>query len=222
VHGGAVRPAPDAAPRRYVDRLEQGVPSTAVVAGLAQRFVAPGRTVALGGGTTTLALARGLPLDLEATVVTTSPEVAVALRGHARVEVDLLGGRLHRDSQTVTGADTVEQLRALRPDVCVVSPCSLDPEVGVTLREREEAVVVRTMVERSARVVVAASADKLGAVGPYVVAPVAGVDALVTDAPRGDVAAYEALGIVVVTPDTPEAAASPAPGAAAVPVALPA
>src|SRR5215207_4079540 len=41
VHGGAVPPAREPAPRRYVDRLEQEAPARAVVAGLAQRFVAP-------------------------------------------------------------------------------------------------------------------------------------------------------------------------------------
>jgi DeoR/GlpR family transcriptional regulator of sugar metabolism len=81
-------------------------------------------------------LAQLLPPDLDATVVTSSPDVAPALRDHPIVEVDLLGGRLHRMSQTVTGADTVAQLQALRHDACVVSACGDAPRAAVAAYER--------------------------------------------------------------------------------------
>ena len=139
--------------------------------------------MAFAGGTDVLRSRGACRADLEATVVTSSPDVALALRDHPGVEVDLLGGRLHRVSQTVTGPDTVAQLQALRPDACVVSGCGVDPDVGVTFRERDEAQVVRAMIERSARAIVLASAEKLGAVCPYVVAPATRIDVLVTDAP---------------------------------------
>ena len=118
-----------------------------------------------------LQLARALPADLRATVVTASLDVAQALRGHAGVSVDVLGGRLDRESQTLTGVATVEQLRRLRPDLCLMSPCGLDVEDGLTLRAREEAQVVAAMVERARRTIVLAGEAKLGTAGPYVVAP---------------------------------------------------
>jgi DeoR/GlpR family transcriptional regulator of sugar metabolism len=196
VHGGAVA----AAPKRFVERLARQEPATATVAELAAALVPSGGLVLFAGGTTVVQLAKRLPRDLATTVVTSSPDVALALREHPRVEVDLLGGRLHRASQTVTGADTVAQVGTLRPDACVVSACRIDPESGVTFSERDEALVVRAMFERSARSIVLASADKLGSSSPYVVAPADAVDVLVTDAPRGALAAYEGLGIKVVTP----------------------
>ena len=70
----------------------------------------------------------------------------------------------------------------MRPDVCVVSPCWVDLEHGVTLRERAEADVVRAMIERSRRVIAIAPETKLGWTGPYVVADVEQLSALVTDA----------------------------------------
>ena len=199
VHGGAVRPVPG--PRRFAERLASDDAPKETVAALAAGLLPRAGLVALAGGTTVLLLAQRLPRDLEATVVTTSPDVAVALRDHPTVEVDLLGGRLHRDSQTVTGADTVAQLQSLHPDACVVSGCGVDPDVGVTFRDRDESLVVRAMIERSARTIVLAAADKLGAASPYVVAPATCIDVLVTDTPRAGVTAYERLGITVVTPD---------------------
>ncbi len=199
VHGGAVRPVPG--PRRFADRLASDEVPKETVVGLATGLIPRHGLVALAGGTTVLLLAQRLPRDVEATVVTTSPDVALALRDHPAVEVDLLGGRLHRDSQTVTGPDTVAQLHSLRPDACVVSGCGIDPAVGVTFREHDEALVVRAMIERSARSIVLAAREKLGTTSPYVVAPAAGIDVLVTDTPRSALTAYEGLGITVVTPD---------------------
>ena len=197
VHGGAVRPLPGEP--RYFDRLQEDAPAKERIANLAAPLIADEEVVLFGGGTTMLQLARALRSDLRATIVTASLDVAQALRGHSGVAVDVLGGRLDRTSQTITGVAAVEQLRSLRPDACLLSPCGLDVAEGLTLRAREEAQVVQAMVERARRTIVLASASKLGAVGPYVVAAADRVDTLVTDAPEDRLAPFRALGLEVVT-----------------------
>ena len=139
VHGGAVRPL--AGKARFLDRLEEDEPAREAVAARAAELITDGQLVAVGGGTTAVELARALAPELRATVLTSSLDVALELRAHGASPSIVLGGRLDRASQTIVGAGTVEQLRALRPDVCVVSPCWLDLEQGVTLRERAEAEV---------------------------------------------------------------------------------
>jgi DeoR/GlpR family transcriptional regulator of sugar metabolism len=51
------------------------------IARAAAKLVRPGQVVILDGGTTTLQVVRHLPLDLEATIVTNSPPIAIALAG---------------------------------------------------------------------------------------------------------------------------------------------
>jgi DeoR/GlpR family transcriptional regulator of sugar metabolism len=196
VHGGALRPLPGLP--QFLDRLEDDEPRRQALAGRAAGLIADDQLVAVGGGTTALEWARALRPDLRATVLTSSLDVALALRTHATVTVDLLGGRLDRASQTLTGAGTVEQLRDVRPDVCIVSPCWLHLEHGVTLRDRAEAEVVRTMIERSRRVIAIAGEAKLGWTGPYVVADTEQVDALVTDGPEPVIVEFGRLGIEVL------------------------
>jgi Transcriptional regulators of sugar metabolism len=53
--------------------------------------------IVLDGGTTTLELARRLPLLYDGIVVTNSPPVASALADHPKAEVMLVGGRLLKD-----------------------------------------------------------------------------------------------------------------------------
>ena len=196
VHGGAL-PAL-AGPPRFVDRRSDDVGAKAAIAAAAVPLVRPGEVVALSGGTTILELARRLPDDLAATVLATNPDIAVALADHPRLTVDVVGGRLHPDARTVTGPDAVDALRAVRPDVCVLSACSLHPAAGLTLRHREEAAVVRAMVAGAGRVLALTTASKLGAAGPYPVVETARIDTLVTDAPAADVVAYRDLGLEVV------------------------
>jgi DeoR/GlpR family transcriptional regulator of sugar metabolism len=197
VHGGAL-PAASPGPDSFLERLPDDVPAKAAVARAAIGLVRPGEVIALSGGTTTLEFARRLPDDLEATVIATNPDIAVALADHARLTVDVVGGRLHKAARTVTGPEAVDALRRVRPDVCVLTACALHPRAGMTLRHREEAFVVRAMVEGAGRLLSLATASKLGTAGPYPVAGIERIDTLVTDAAEDDVRVYRELGIEVV------------------------
>jgi DeoR/GlpR family transcriptional regulator of sugar metabolism len=197
VHGGAL-PVTTPGPDRFKDRLRQDMPSKNAIAAAAVGVVRRGDVVALNGGSTMLAFARQLPEDLEATVVATNPEIIAVLADHPRLTVDVVGGRLHPRARTVVGADAVDALRRVRPDVCVFSASTIHPKLGVTLNEREEADVVRTMLAASARRINLATAEKLGAAGPYPVLAAEDVDMLFTDATETDCEPYRALGIEVV------------------------
>lgn len=196
VHGGAL-PMATPGPPRFADRVRQDVAAKQAIAAAAVGLVQPGEVIALSGGSTILAFARSLPEDLEATVVATNPEIVAALADHPRLTVDVVGGRLHPRARTVTGPATVDALRTVRPNVCVFSACTLHPALGVTLRERDEATVVGTMLGQSARKVNLSTAAKLGASGPYPVIPAAEVNVLVTDAGEVECEPYRALGIEV-------------------------
>ncbi len=89
-------------------------------------------------------------------------------------------------------------LRTVRPDVCLLSACSLHPVAGLTLRYGDEAAVVRAMVEGAARIVSLTTATKLGSAGPYVITGPDRIDTLVTDAADEDLGVYRDLGIEVV------------------------
>jgi DeoR/GlpR family transcriptional regulator of sugar metabolism len=199
VHGGALPPA-SPGPESFVERLPDDVAAKRAVAQAAIHLVARGEVIALSGGTTTLEFARRLPDDLEATVIATNPDIAVALADHPRLTVDVVGGRLHPAARTVIGPEAVDALRLVRPDVCVLTACALHPQAGMTLRHREEALVVRAMVEGAGRILSLATATKLGSAGPYPVAGIERIDTLVSDGPDDELQVYRDLGIEVIAP----------------------
>jgi DeoR/GlpR family transcriptional regulator of sugar metabolism len=197
VHGGAL-PLRAPGPVGFDERGAWQETERASVAAAGAGLLRPGGVIAVAGGNTIVELARRLPAGFEATMLTTSPNVAAALAEHPGLTVDLAGGRLHPHARTVTGAAALETMRGVRPDACVLSACSLHPAAGLTLRFREEAEVVRLMIEQAERVIALLTASKLGTTAPYPAAGAEGIDLLVTDASDDETQPFEALGIEVV------------------------
>jgi len=199
VHGGALplaRPTPS-----FAARGRQAPEAKAALARASVELVRPGQVVLIDGGTTNVAVARHLPLDLHATIATNSPDVAVALAEHRHIEVILLGGRVHRESQTVIDAATVSAVRQIRADLCFLGICSVDAAAGITTPDLDEAHVKRAMVEASADVVALVTADKLGTASRYVVAPLSELTWLYTERSIYEhaLAPYRAEGVSVTT-----------------------
>ena len=198
VHGGALPRTGDAAP--FAARARRAPEAKASIARRAAGLVDDGQVVILDGGTTTVEVARALRPDLRATIVTTSPPVAVALSEHRWVDIAVIGGSLRRDALVAVGAETVDALRMIRADVVMLGVCGLHPEVGVTANDLEEARVKRAMIESAAAVVALADHDKLGTAMPVVVAQIDVVTTLITDSDVNDqtLELYRAAGLEVL------------------------
>jgi DeoR/GlpR family transcriptional regulator of sugar metabolism len=198
VHGGALPRHGDASP--FATRERRAPEAKASIARRAAELVRDGQVVVLDGGTTTLQLARALRDDLRASVVTTSPPIALALADHPGLEVTVVGGTLRPNALVTVGAAAIEALRVIRADIVFLGVCGLHPEIGVTTEDLEERHVKAAMMDGAAEVVALADHDKLGTAMPVVVAPPGAVTHLVTDADVEDaaLAPYRALGIEVI------------------------
>ncbi len=198
VHGGALPRSPAAA--SFAARQAQAPAAKQAIARAAAQLVRDGQVIILDGGTTTLQVAQRLPVDLRATVVTNSPPIAIALAEHPQVEVVIVGGRLYKHSLVAIGAGTVETLRAIRADICMLGVCSLHPQDGISVPDLEEALVKRAMIAGAAEVVALASAEKLGTAAPYIVGPISDLTHIVTERGMPDevLAAYQVQGITLI------------------------
>jgi DeoR/GlpR family transcriptional regulator of sugar metabolism len=184
VHGGALPLSPTHQP--LTRRMGMEAEAKSRLARAAANLIQPGQVVILDGGTTHLALAQALPRDLDCTVVTHSPGVAATLEGHGQIDVILFGGRLFRHSMVAMGAATVAGYAGLRADLCFLGVTGVHAEAGLTTGDAEEAALKRVMVSAAAEVVVLATPDKLGAVSPWAIGPVAGLSRLMTIGDRPD------------------------------------
>jgi DeoR/GlpR family transcriptional regulator of sugar metabolism len=179
VYGGAVPVS-----RALVDyetRASVEPESKRLVASHAVGLIGEGHRVILDGGTTTLAVARALPLDLAATVITHSPTIVAALVPHPNVEILLLGGRIYKHSAVACGAFTVEAAASVSADLFLLGVTGVHAEHGLTTGDPEEAAMKRALSARAAETFVLASSEKLGAVSAYKVLELGDVTGVVTE-----------------------------------------
>lgn len=197
VHGGALPPAPPAG--SFVHRRDMRTEAKAALARAAVAILGDARVIFLDGSTTNLEVARRLPAEPARTVLTNSPPIATALAEHPSAEVLVIGGHLDKRAQATTGSAAVDFVRSVRADACVLGICALHPEIGLTTEDLEEAQVERAMAQSSADVMALATADKLRAGSPYLVAPVAELTHLVAepDTPDDLLEPYRMLGVSV-------------------------
>jgi len=195
VHGGALPASPamaDFAARQHIAPADK-----AAIGRAAAAMVQPGQVVFVDGGTTCAQLVRHLAPELEATVVTHSPSIALELVDHPRIEVIILGGRLFRHSVVAVGAATLEAIAQVRADLYFMGVCSLHPEAGLTTGDHEEAGIKRALCRAAASTIVLASSEKLATASPYRVVGLEEIGGIVAaaGAPEGLLAPYRELGI---------------------------
>jgi DeoR/GlpR family transcriptional regulator of sugar metabolism len=151
------------------------------IAGKTIPLLSEGMLVLIGGGTTTLELARILPPDLQLTIYTPSLLIALQLAEHPGAETIIIGGRISKNTKISTGGEVVNTLRGIRPDLCLMGTNSLDPHMGLTDSDWEVTDVKKTMVQVSEKVAVLTISDKLDSTQKIQVAPIHAVDYLVTE-----------------------------------------
>jgi DeoR/GlpR family transcriptional regulator of sugar metabolism len=198
VHGGALPASP--AVGDFAARQQLAPDGKASIGRAAAGLVKAGQVVILDGGTSTAQLARHLPLDLRATVVTHSPTIAVALVEHPSIEVILIGGKLFKHSVVAVGAAAIEAIARIRADICFIGVTGIHPQAGLSTGDLEESHVKRALIASAAETYVLVSAEKLNAASPYVIVPIAAVAGIIVEPgiAAESLKPYERAGLTVI------------------------
>jgi DeoR/GlpR family transcriptional regulator of sugar metabolism len=179
VHGGALPASPAVAD--FAGREQLRHEGKVAIGVAAAAMIQSGQVVILDGGTTSREIARHLPLDLKATIVTHSPTIALELLDHGGIEVILIGGRLFKHSVVAVGAAAIEAISRVHSDTFFMGVTGVHPKTGLTTGDYEEAAVKRALSRASAETLVLASAEKLNAASPYEVIGLEDVNGIITE-----------------------------------------
>jgi DeoR/GlpR family transcriptional regulator of sugar metabolism len=198
VHGGALPASPAMAD--FAGRESIATEGKKAIGRAAAKMIRPGQVVILDGGTTAREIARQISLELQATVVTHSPTIALELVNHPNVEVIVIGGRLFKHSLVAVGAEAIEAIGRIHADTYFMGVTGVHPKTGLTTGDYEEAAVKRALSHAAAETIVLASSEKLNAASPYAVVPLNEISGIITE--RGTAEAltrpYEKMGIRVM------------------------
>ncbi|CAM7270292.1 DeoR/GlpR family DNA-binding transcription regulator [Citrobacter sp. Cs237] len=198
VHGGAL-PASSAA-GTFVERKTLKTDAKKRLAQKGATLISNGQVVIVDGGTTTTELIACLPDDLNITVVTHSPGIALGLVNHPLIEIILIGGRVYKHSIVTVGAAAVEGIRNIQADLFFMGATGIHPEVGLTTGDYEEACIKRAFSARAAETIVLASPEKINTASPFAIGDVSLINTVVVEdnTDNGWITAMRAKGVTVI------------------------
>lgn len=199
VHGGALPSSSAVVP--FAERQSVKMDAKKKVARKGAQLISAGQVVIIDGGTTTAELITFLPKDLQITVVTHSPGIALGLVDHPLIEVILIGGRLYKHSIVTVGAATIEGIKNIHADLFFMGVTGIHPEAGLTTGDFEEACIKRAFSGRAAETVVLASPEKINTASPFAIGDVSLANTIVVgnDTDDGWIAAMTEKGVTIVT-----------------------
>lgn len=179
VHGGALPASP--AVVDFAGREDILIDSKVAIGRAAAGLIKDGQVVILDGGTTCVQVARHLPRNLQATIVTHSARIVMELVEHPSVEVILIGGKLFKHSIVSVGAAAIEAISHIRADMYFMGVTGVHPEAGLSTGDLEEAYIKQALSKQAAETMVLASQEKLGAASQYVIMPLSEISGLIVE-----------------------------------------
>ena len=198
VHGGALPASPAMAD--FAGREVLTAEGKVAIGKAAAGMIRAGQVVILDGGTTARQVARHIPMELKATVVTHSPTIALELVNHTEIDVILIGGRMFKHSVVAVGAAAIEAIAGIHADVFFMGVTGVHAKTGLTTGDFEEAAVKRALCRAAAETYVLASSEKLGAASPYAVVGLDEVSGILVESgvEKALVKPFEKRGVVVI------------------------
>jgi DeoR family transcriptional regulator of aga operon len=167
----------------------------------AAALVADGETIILDSGSTTIEIARALRARKwkALTVITNGLRIAAELGAIPAIRVMMLGGLLRPSSHSLVGPGAEQMLAQLSADRLFLGVDGIDPQVGVTTPDPQEATLNALMIHVSREVIAVFDSSKFGQRSLSVIAPVSALHKVITDtgAALAQVKAIERTGVGV-------------------------
>lgn len=186
-HGGAAASRMVSHEAPYLEKSMQAAAEKEAIAAVAAKMITDGDAIALGAGTTTLALARLLTSFADLTVVTNSMLAWSALQDAPGVQVILSGGLARRATHALVGPLAEQSLAGMYVSTVFISGNGLTAARGLSTPDVLTAAVDRCLIRVAGRVVVLADHTKVGLeTMAQTVAP-EGIDCIVTDAQADEI-----------------------------------
>ncbi|MFD7630464.1 DeoR/GlpR family DNA-binding transcription regulator [Streptomyces sp. NPDC059851] len=182
VRGGAVSSLPGGVEPPYAIRAMSGTRAKERLARTVVGLLTDGETVALDTGTTAVAVANAMG-DRQFTVTPLSLHAAFALSARPGIRLVMPGGQVRPEELSFYGHTPVQTLGDLCFDTFVLGCCGVDPVQGATAYDLDDVQVKRAAVAAAQRVVLVATADKLGRAALGRICSMEEVALVVTDAP---------------------------------------
>ena len=179
VHGGAIS---NSLVRPFIADLNvYSLEEKRVIASKAVKLIENNMTLLFEGVTTISELAKIIPDNLNLTIFTISPQIAISLSEHVNIRVITIGGELKKNHNIHVGSHTINELYRMRFDLCFMGVNAISVERGMTDIDMEVVEVNKAMFEVSDKNVLLTIAEKLNFSKRHQVSDLSDIDYLITE-----------------------------------------
>ncbi len=182
-HGGALLPE-NAEEISIFFRMEKNANEKERAATKAIPHIPPFKSVFIDSSSTALALAERIDLSYK-TVVTNNLQTAIQLSKKPNINLILLGGNVHFNTNSTTGSWTAKQLEDFAFDL-LISSCAAIIGDSVFERSLDQKEIKRAAFQRCRNRVLVIDHTKFSAHGTYRLCPLSDYDLVATDVPPPD------------------------------------
>jgi DeoR family transcriptional regulator, fructose operon transcriptional repressor len=188
-HGGVMLRDPanqnlkiDSDPAYTVRKLQNSDAKEAIGKAVAE-LIDDGDCIMLDDGSTTLCVAKTLPLmKKDITVITNGLNICLELSLHKNINVIATGGTLNKSDLSYQGKIAQEVASKYNANKAVLGASGISAENGFMTTDESKAELKKAMIESSRELIVVADHTKLSRISPITVCNLKKVNVLVTDA----------------------------------------
>ena len=181
IHGGATLSNPYTVDRPVNEKEKLQSTEKSVIGVAAAALVEENDSIIIASGTSVLAFARCLPLNLNLTVITSAINVALELSRNPNIEVIQLGGTLRKSSNSVMGPYSESILKDFFCNKLFLGVDGIDLEFGLTTTNMMEAHLNRQMISVSQKTIILTDSTKFGKRGFGKICNIDEIDHVITD-----------------------------------------
>ncbi len=161
-HGGAVHIDGSGQDFPMMLRENENLNAKEVLAQQALPLIRDGQTLFLDSSSTVCRLARHMTGFQRLRVITNGLKTASILADIDGIEIYGTGGRLRDNAMSFGGTQAMDYVRQFHADYAFISCRGVDPEVGITDSDENEAQLKRVYIQNAKRVVLLCDSSKLG------------------------------------------------------------
>ena len=119
--------------------------------------------------------------DMELSVFTTGPNIAVELMKLSRPSINICGGNLSRDNLALSGRSTLDMIAGINIDTAFIGTGGYTAESGFTGGKESEAAVKALVISKARTAVALTDSSKIGRILPFTFARLPDFNAVVND-----------------------------------------
>ena len=181
IHGGATLTNPYIVDRSVNEKEKLQSNEKRSIGQAAAELVMENDSIIIASGTSVLAFARCLPINMPLTVITSALNVALELAKHPNTEIMQLGGMIRKSSASVMGAYSEGILKDFFCNKLFLGVDGIDLEFGLTTTNMMEAQLNRQMISVSQKTILLTDSTKFGKRGFGKVCSIDEIDHIITD-----------------------------------------